>query len=79
MKNSEYNKFVDLMEKLSSNFKPKPDKEKIDFYFRELKNYKLNAVKRGINYLINTRVYPTFPIVGEITEAMSNTRHRRII
>jgi len=79
MKNNEYNKFVDLIKKLSSNFKPKPDKEKIDFYFYELKKYKLNAVERGINYLIHTRVYPTFPIVGEITEAIKNTRHRRII
>jgi len=78
MKNNEYDKFVDLMKKLSSNFKPKPDKEKIDFYFNELRKYKLNAVERGINHLINTRVYPTFPIVGEIVIAIKNTGHKRI-
>lgn len=79
MIHSEYSKFVDLMKKLSLNFKGELDKEKIDFYFIELKKYKLKTVERGINHLINTRVYSTFPIVGEITLAIKDTRHRRIM
>ena len=79
MKEYEYNNFVDLMQELSKNFKGEVDKDKIDLYFRKLKIYKLHAVKRGIDYLILTKVYHIFPIVGEIREAIKNSKHQNLI
>lgn len=78
MKKEEYNNFVDEMKRLSNNFKGEVNNDKIIFYFNELKKYKLSAVKRGISHLINSRVYPTFPIVGEIVTAIKDTGHKRI-
>lgn len=79
MKKDEYNDFVDLMELLSLNFKGEVTEEKIALYFDELKQYKLIAVERGIRFLISERIYPDFPIVGHIREAIINSRHKRII
>jgi len=79
MKNNDYDKFVDLMKKLSINFKGDINTSKIVFYFNELKKYKINAVERGINHLINIRVYPSFPIVGEIVTAIKDTSNRIIL
>lgn len=78
----EKNEFIDLIEELSLNFKDfhtgtkECDLKKIDVYFQQLKKYKLAAVKRGIKYIINTRIYPDFPIVGQITQAIKDSKHR---
>lgn len=74
MKEYEYISFVDLMKKLSLNFKGNMEKNQIRLYFNRLKKYKLSAVQRGINYLIDNRIYPDFPVVGCITEAIKNSR-----
>lgn len=76
MKNEEYDNFVDLMEKLHQNFKGEIDIPKIKMYFSQLKKYKLFAVNRGINYIIDTRIYPDFPIVGQIVKAIKDSKHR---
>lgn len=75
MKLEEKPKFIDLMEKLERNFKGDVDIKKIDLYFDQLKKYKLHAVERGIDYLISTRVYTDFPIVGHISEAIKESRY----
>lgn len=76
MKDNEYSDFVDLMEKLSLNFKGEIDEKKIDLYFNELKHYKLSAVSRAINYVISTRIYSDFPIVGVISKAIKDSKHK---
>jgi len=76
MKDIEYDDFTDLMNKLSLNFKGDCNIPKIDLYFDNLKKYKLHAIKRGIDYLISTRIYPDFPLVGHISKAIKNSKHR---
>jgi hypothetical protein len=79
MKNCEYNNFVDLMKKISRHFpKNEIDISLIKSYFNELKKYKFISIERGIDYLIATRIYPTLPIIGEITEAIKMSKHRII-
>jgi len=75
MKDIEYDDFTNLMDKLSLNFKGDINTEKIDLYFDSLKKYKLNSVKRGIEYLILTRIYIDFPMVGHISEAIKDSKH----
>lgn len=79
MKDIEKDDFIDLMRKLSLNFKGDINIEKINLYFDNLKKYKLNAIKRGIEYLILTRTYIDFPLVGHISEAIKNSKHKIII
>jgi len=74
MKEHEYNNFIDLMAELSLNFKGDIDKKQIRLYFNRLKKYKLLAVQRGINYIIDNRKYPDFPVVGCIKEAIEDSR-----
>ena len=85
MKNNEYKAFVDLMAELSLNFrgfktgKSEKDIQKLKMYFNHLKDYKFHAVKRGVDYLINTKIYPDFPIIAHIVEAIKNSKHRNRI
>lgn len=74
MKEHEYDNFVDLMAELSLNFKGNVVNNQIRLYFDRLKKYKLLAVKRGIDYLIDNRKYHDFPVVGCIKEAIENSR-----
>lgn len=76
MKDIEYDDFIDLMDKLSLNFKGDCDIPKINLYFNSLKKYKLYSVKRGIDYLISTRIYPDFPLAGHISKAIKDSKHR---
>lgn len=78
MTNEEYNKFVDLMQRLSKNFDGNVTTKKIQYYFYELKKYKLESIKRAINHLINKRVYHSFPIVGEIVTAIKDSKFSNI-
>lgn len=77
-------KFIDLMKELSLNFKgfhtnnKQDDLKKVDLYFEELKRYTLKAVKRGIKYIISTRIYPDFPMVGHIVQAIKDSKHRTL-
>jgi len=74
MKEYEYDNFVDLMAELSLNFKGNVVNDQIRLYFNRLKKYKLQAVKRGMDYLISNRKYNDFPVVGCIKEAIENSR-----
>jgi len=74
MNDNEYNKFVDLLNKLSNNFDGHINTKKIQFYFNELRKYKYESIERAINHLINRRVYHTFPIIGEITRAIKESK-----
>lgn len=78
MTNEEYNKFVDLIHELSKNFDGNINTKKIQFYFYKLKKYKYESIKRAINYLINKRVYHSFPIVGEIVTAIKDSKFSNI-
>ena len=78
MKPEEWHDFIDLMEDLSKNFRGEIDTPKMKLYFYQLKRYKLSAVRRGVEYLIDTKVYPDFPIVGHITKAIKDSKHRNI-
>jgi len=63
----DYRKFISLLNKLSLNFKECDFTEKkTDLYWEFLKKYKINSVERGINYIINTKTFPTCPTIGEI-------------
>jgi len=71
MKQNDYTRFINLLEKLSLNFKNCDFTErKIDLYWERLKKYKINSVERGINYLIDKRVFPACPTIGEIIEGI---------
>jgi len=74
MKEHEYDNFVNLMGELSLIFKGNVSKKQIRLYFDRLRTYKLLAVQRGINYLIDNRKYPDFPVVGCIKEAIEDSR-----
>jgi len=78
MIDSDYNDFVDLIQKLSKNFSGNISTKKIQFYFKELKKYKFVSVKRAIDHLVNTRVYHTFPIIGEIVTAIKDSKFDNI-
>jgi hypothetical protein len=76
MKEKDFPIFCDLMKKLNKFFKGDINNiEDVRIYFDNLKDYKLCAVERGVNYLIAHRIYRDFPIVGHINEAIEKSRN----
>jgi len=73
----EYQQFIEIMEKkLSRNFnKGNITKKDIKLYWDHLKKWDIRAVERGCDYLIDHRVYHDFPNVGEITQAIKNSKN----
>jgi hypothetical protein len=72
MKPDEYNKFVELINKLSKAFKYDLDSDNVKLYWKFLNTYKLSVIENAINYILFNRVYKGEVLLGEITKAMTD-------
>ncbi len=56
---------------LGEAFDSPPSKEKIEIYWRALRDLSIGALERGCINVLNTKKFSTFPLVAEIRAAIS--------
>ena len=80
MNNLDKKRFMELMAMLEENFsEDKPiSKQRVAIYFEHLKPYDIFDVEKAFHKTIGTRVYPSFPKVAEIIQAIENTEDMEI-
>lgn len=59
------------IELLVQAYNANPSKGQIKIICRYLEPIEDDYIRRGIEYLIKTRVYPGFPVIGEIIQAIN--------
>jgi len=81
MKATDIEDFALLMAVLSEVYgdgRP-PSEVKTEVYFSSLKRYDMKTLKKGIERMITTRVFPSFPKPGEIIQEIEGTQESRAI
>jgi len=73
MENKDKKEFAEIMIALGENFSAKLTKEGLDIRFKVLAKYPLSQVKAACYKVLEERVYPGMPTIGEIIQAMKPT------
>ncbi len=66
MEDKDYKSFMTLMGIMAEAFSLKVSENKVEIYFKFLKDLSLEDIKVNVDNLIKTRVYTSFPSVAEI-------------